>query len=452
MNSKNVYSIKQQFAHDEEFLNFNYRICFLMNDTVYNVIVVGGGFAGLSASYYLKKRGLNHLVFERGKIGESWRSLRWDSFMLNSTNILNLLPGQDCGEDDPDGFDSAKALANTMEKYAKQFQLPVLENSKVTSIERSDDLFSVSVVSNGIEQKYLSKQVLIASGVSNEIKIPAIAEKVSTDILQLHACQYRNAGQLAEGAVLVVGSAQSGIQIANDLLGAGRKTFIATSKVGRIPRWYRGRDIFYWLEDVGFFDVKPEEIKDPEVFTMKPPHVPGGNNGNDTISLQFLAKKGLVILGRLDNVYGDNLFFQSNAAQHIKFADDSSNKIKELIDEYIIHKNLSAPAAHRDEADIPDTEFLCVSDITSLNLKENNINSIIWATGFNHGYSYINVPVFDGEGKLKHKNGIPETPGIYFLGYPWMLSRKSAILFGIAEEAKFITDCIYKNATAKEVK
>jgi putative flavoprotein involved in K+ transport len=423
-----------------------------MSRKIYDVIVVGGGFAGLSASYYLKKRGLNHLVFERGKIGESWRSLRWDSFMLNSTNILNLLPGQDCGDRDPDGFDSAKALAHAMEKYAEQYQLPVSENTKVITVEKQDELFHVTVVSNGVEEKYLSRQVLIASGVSNEIKIPSIAEKISSDIQQLHACQYRNARQLAEGAVLVVGSAQSGIQIANDLLNAGRKVFIATSKVARIPRWYRGRDIFYWLEDLGFFDVKPGEITDPEVFKMKPPHVPGGNNGNDTISLQFLAKKGLVILGRLDNADGDNLVFQPNAAQHIQFADDSSKRLKEMIDEFITNKNLSAPAAHRDEADMPDTEFSCVPGITSLNLKENNINSIIWATGLNHDYSYIKLSVIDNEGKLKHKNGKTETPGLYFLGYPWMLSRKSAILFGIAEEAKFITDCIYKNAGAKEVK
>ena len=416
-----------------------------MNKNVQDVIVVGGGFAGLSASYYLQKQGLNHIVFERGKIGESWRSLRWDSFMVNSTNILNLLPGQDC-EKNPDAFDTANALVNSMEKYVKHHQLPILEQSKVIAVEKQDQLFLVTVLSGGVKENYFSKQVLVASGAFNETKIPSVAENIPAGIQQLHTGQYRNAAQLRDGAVLIVGSAQSGIQIANDLLNAGRKVFIATSKVARIPRWYRGRDIFYWLQDVGFFDVKTESITDPNVFTMKPPHVPGGGNNNDTISLQSLARKGLVILGRLDNASGDNLSFQSNAQENIKFADGSSKYIKELIDGHITQKKLTVPAPHIDKADIPDTEFLCVSGITSLSLKANNINSIIWATGFNADYSYIKLPVFDNEGKLKHTNGMTGIPGLYFLGYPWLLTRKSAILFGIADEAAFITDCIFKNA------
>jgi putative flavoprotein involved in K+ transport len=417
-----------------------------MSNTVYDVIVVGGGFAGISASYYFQKQGLSHLVFERGKIAESWRSLRWDSFMLNSTNKLNLLPGQDCGENDPDGFVSAKALSELMERHVKEHQLPVAENSKVISIEKQDDLFHVSVIKKGNKENYLSKQVLIASGASNEIKTLPVSKNISAEIEQLHSSQYRNVDQLPGGAVLVIGSAQSGIQIANDLLCSGRKVFLATSKVARIPRWYRGRDIFYWLEDLSFFDLTPEEVADPEVFTLKPPQIAGGDNGRNTISLQSLAKKGLVILGRLDIADGDDLYFQSNAAEHIRFADQSSGRIKEMIDEFISKENISAPAPHNDDADIPDTECLCASAIASLNLKEHNINSIIWATGFNPDYSYIKLPVFNAEGKLKHKNGIPEIPGIYFLGYPWLLSRKSAILFGIAEDAAFITDIICRNA------
>ena len=211
-----------------------------MNDTLYDVLVVGAGYAGLSASYYLKKQGLDHIVFERGKIGESWRSLRWDSFMVNSTNILNVLPGQDC-ENDPDAFNTANALVNSMEKYVKHHQLPVWEQSKVIAVEKQDQLFLITVLSGGVEESYLSRQVLIASGAFNETKIPSVAENIPAGIQQLHTGQYRNAAQLRDGAVLIVGSAQSGIQIANDLLSAGRKVFIATSKVARIPRWYRGR-------------------------------------------------------------------------------------------------------------------------------------------------------------------------------------------------------------------
>ena len=420
-----------------------------MSNAAYDVIIVGAGYSGLSASYYLKKQGLSHIIFERGKIAESWRSQRWDSFRMNSTNKLNALPGMDCEEAHANAFGTAPALVSSLEQYVATHQLPVSENSKVISIEKQGELFDVSVLSGDIVKNYLSRQVLIASGAANEINIPAIAENITAGIKQLHTSQYRNANQLPAGAVLVVGGAQSGIQIAEDLLNAGRKVYLSTSEVGRLPRWYRGRDIFYWLMDLKFFDIKAEDVKDPNLFELRPPHISGTGNGRDSLSLQSLAKKGAVLLGKMDKADGQNIFFQPNAAAHVKFADGVSKKIKEMIDEYISKQQISAPAPHHDEADIPDTNADCVSNINSLNLQDNNINTIIWATGFGVDYSYIKLPVFDNNGKLIHKNGIPVIPGLYFLGYPWLLARKSAILFGIIEDVKFVVDCIYDYARGK---
>ena len=411
-----------------------------MRNKAFDVIVVGGGFAGLSASYYLKKQGLEHIVFERGRIGESWHSQRWDAFKLNSTNKLNVLPG--CEADNADAFSSAPEFISSLNEYVSAHQLPVAENSKVISVEKPGDLFLVTVLSNNATEIYSCKQVLIASGVANEIKIPAVAKNISETIKQLHTSQYRNADQLPPGAVLIVGGGQSGIQIAADLSSSGRKVFFSTSKVGRIPRWYRGRDIFYWLSDLKFFDAKAGEIEDPKILEMRPPHISGTGNGKDTVSLQSLAAKGVTILGKMDNADELKIFFHPDAAEHVKFADESSRKVKEMIDDYILKNQLTAHLPHFDEADVEDDDAKCATTITTLDLKESNINSIIWCTGFNNDFSYIKLNAFDGTGKLKHRDGIPEVPGLYFLGYPWLRTRKSPIIFGIKDDAAFIVDTI----------
>jgi putative flavoprotein involved in K+ transport len=412
---------------------------------LYEVIVVGAGFAGLCAGHFLKKKGFEPIIFERGKIGESWRSQRWDSFRFNSTNKLNLLPGEsECG--DPDGFGTAPAFVHKLEAYVSLNALPVHENSNVISIERSGDDFHVKVLSNGVIENYFSKQVLIASGACNEIIIPSLAKDVPTEIKQFHTSEYKNEKQLPGGAVLVVGGAQSGIQVTEDLVNAGRKVFFATSKVGRIPRWYRGQDIFYWVKDAKFYDIKAAEIEDPNLLDLKPPHVSGTGDGKTTLSLQSLAKRGVIILGKLDKFEGVNAFFASNAAEHVRFADEFSQKIKKAIDEYIEKNKLTAPSPHFDEADQPDINEDCASLVTSLNLKDMNIHTIIWATGFDYDLGYIKLPVLDEKKKLIHNEGLSDIPGLYFLGYPWMRSRKSPILFGIIEDAEYIANKLYEYA------
>lgn len=414
-----------------------------MTQILFDVIVVGAGYSGLAAGYHLKEHSLSHIIFERGKIGESWRSQRWDSFRFNSTNKLNVLPGEDPQSADPDSFSSAQVFVTALEQYVRSHQLPVVENSKVISIEKPGNVFIVSVSCNNEIKKYFCKQVLIASGVANEIKIPLLAKNISKDIKQLHTSEYKNAGQLPGGAVLVVGSAQSGCQITEDLLNAGRKVYLSTSMVGRIPRWYRGKDIFYWIREAKFYNIKAEEINDPRMLELRPPQVTGTGTGRDSMSLQSLSKKGAIILGKMNDANECTVCFQQDAAQHVKFADEFSQKIKKMIDDHITENNLSAPPAQYDEADIPDVEASCASNITSIDLKENNISTIIWATGFDHDYNYIKLPVFDDKGKLIHKDGIPGFPGFYFLGYPWLRTRKSPILFGIIEDVQFVVDKLY---------
>jgi len=423
-----------------------------MSDEAFDVIIVGAGFSGLSASYYLKQHGLNHIVVERGRIGESWRSQRWDSFRMNSPNKLNVLPGVSWkDESTAEAFGTANDLIVSFEEYVHKHQLPIAENSKVISIEKPSDAFRVAVSSDGEIKIHRCKQVLIASGMGNETKLPAFSKNISENVYQLHTAQYRNARLLPAGAVLVVGGAQSGCQIAEDLLVAGRKVFLSTSKVGRFPRWYRGKDIFDWLIATKFYEIKAEQVQDPKIFETRNPQVAGTGNGKTSLSLQTLAKNGATILGKMDSADEHNVYFQDNAAAHVKHADEFSAKIKKMIDDFITSNNLSAPAAHYDEPDIADVDAACASSIASLNLEANNISTIVWSTGFNVDLSYIKLPVFDNVGKLVHKDGFTVVPSLHFLGYPWLLNRQSTILFGIRDDVKLIVDRItdYSKAHAE---
>lgn len=425
-----------------------------MKSTVLDVIIVGAGPAGLNASYWLKKKGISHKVFERGTIGESWRSQRWHTFRLNSSNRLNALPELSYFKDDTEGFCSSAEFVASLEDYVASFQLPVSENTPVHAVEKPEGsgLFKVVVLQKGHQCTHYARQVIVASGAQNEVRIPAFAKYIAPEITQLHASEYRHAGQLPDGNVLVTGSAQSGCQIAEDLLDAGRKVFLSTGMIARTPRRYRGQDIMDWLLEMKFFDVRPEEIKDPKMLLMKAPQLTGVDGGKRTISLQALAKRGATILGRMENAERHLLFFQPNAAEHVKFADDFSKKVKEMIDDFIAKNHLPHLPQEVDEADVADKYASCASSITSLHVLDHSITSIIWATGFHNNLSYIKLPVLDAEGNLKHKEGVSDIAGLYFLGFPWLRNRKSILLCGIKDDAAFIAEKVYSySLTLKEV-
>jgi putative flavoprotein involved in K+ transport len=413
-----------------------------MNSSVLDVIVIGAGHAGLSISYQLKQHQLNHFVFEQNQIGDSWLNQRWDSFKLNSANNVNLLPGQENVFSDAEGYISASEFASFLQRYSRSFQLPVIENSKVILVERHTDSkeFSVHVKENGVMTIYRCQQVIVASGGQNIQKIPSFAKNISPGIIQLHASEYKNAALLPAGAVLVVGSAQSGIQIAEDLVNNGRKVFVATSKVGRVPRRYRGKDILDWLSLTGFNDVQTIEIPDPQIFLARQPQVSGVGTRGHTSSLQDIARHGAVILGKVQMAEGVNVILEPNAAMHVKFADDFSGKVKEMIDDFILKTMLDAPSKEEDVADNPDETASCASAITSLNLTDNNITSIIWTTGFAGDFSYLNLPVSDKDGVIKHVNGISDIDGLYFIGLPWLRKRKSGIILGIREDSEYVIE------------
>lgn len=415
-----------------------------MKSTDLEVIVIGAGQAGLSIGYYLKELGVSYAIFEKGKIGETWRTQRWDSFKLNTPNKVNYLPGQKSGFSDEDGFCNSSEFVSYMESYSRRFQLEVIDDCEVLSIVKNggSDGFIIIVSERGTLKKYLSRQIVVASGAQNRVKMPAFASNTNHEVLQLHTSEYKNASALPDGAVLVVGSAQSGVQIAEDLMLNGRKVYISTSQVPRVPRRYRGRDIVEWFLTTGFFDVRTSDVADKQTLLMKQPQVSNTGLRGHTLSLQGLARNGAVILGKMEGWSEDAGFFSPNAAENIRFADDSSKKLKLMIDGYIQRSMIPAPPAEIDPDDEPDEAGIYASSITSLNLKKNKISSVIWATGFKGDFSYLKIPVLENTGDPKHNDGISDINGVFFLGNPWLRKRKSGIIPGIEEDAGFISERI----------
>ena len=413
--------------------------------TILDTVIVGAGQAGLGVSYYLQQDGRKHVVFEQGRIGESWLSQRWDSFKLNTPNSINGLPGYPFDSLAPDGFCGPDDLVSYFHSYIDHFQLPVRTGVPVVSVEQSADKehFIVKVRTNGHgEESVTSRSVVIASGSQRIPKFPAAHSRVPDDVVQLHAAGYHSAAELPPGAIVVVGSGQSGCQISEDLLSAGRTVYLCTSKVGRAPRRYRGRDTLEWWLDMKFLDVTYDSLEDKAVTRTAQPQVSGLGRYGHTVSLQHLARQGAVILGRLQDVAGSQLILNDDAAAHVHFADQFSQSIKDNIDAYLAQSGSTPPPLEDDPADLPDPEAECVSPLRRLDLRAAGVGAIIWATGFTSDFSWIHLPVLDEDGWPIFQRGISPVRGLYFIGFPWLSTRKSGIIYGIDEDAHYIAGTI----------
>lgn len=413
---------------------------------IQDVIVIGAGQAGLGASYYLQQKGIQHIVFEQGRIGETWLSQRWDSFKLNTLNKMNGLPGLQYDETEPDGFWGHHEQANYFQKYADTFKLPVRSNTTVSMVERTKDntAFIIHTKTNKGDESYTCRAVVIACGIQRTPKIPPINSKLPKHIHQLHTSEYRNANALPPGAVLVIGSGQSGIQIVEELLNEGRSVYLCTSKVGRFPRRHRGRDTMEWAVEMGFFNMTYTDLPDKSIARASQPQVSGLGRYGHSVSLQYLAEKGAVILGRLADIESDKLLIGDEAAAHVKFADEFSARFKSDIDKYLAKNKITSPPLEEDPGDIPDTDAKCASPLRELSLGDSKIGTIIWATGFKGDFNLIDIPIIDDKDQLIHERGVSPEHGLYFLGFPWLNSRKSGIIHGIEDDANFVVDAIEK--------
>lgn len=424
-----------------------------MTSSVLDTIVVGAGQAGLGTSYFLQRDHHSHIVFERGRIGESWLSQRWDSFQLNNPNIFSALPGFPYEGVEPDGFWRRDELIAYFHRYVERSRLPVRIGVTVVSIKRDVKTGHFVVETNADGQtpeKVSSRSVVIASGLQQSPKIPPARSAVPANITQMHTAAYRNAAALPPGAVVVVGSAQSGVQIAEDLLAAGRKVYLCTSRVGRNPRRYRGRDNVEWNFEMKLFDVTFASLKDKSVSRATQSQISGVGRLGHTVSLQSLAHQGAVILGRLLDVDENSLVLSDEAAAHVRYADKFSQQRKADIDAYLTRAGIALPPLEGDPADEPDPDAKCASPLRQLDLHDAQVGTIIWATGFTADFSWIRAPVLDGEGMPIHERGVSLVPGLYFIGFPWLYKRKSGFISGITEDAEYIANAIAEQLTGRK--
>jgi len=290
----------------------------------------------------------------------------------------------------------------------------------------------------------LCRSVIVASGIQLAPKIPAIQNKIPKGITQLHTADYRNPKSLPPGAVVVVGSAQSGCQIVEDLLNAGRKVYLCTGKAGRVPRRYRGRDILEWFIEMKIFDASYASLEDKSASLVPQPQVSGVGRYGHTISLQGLARRGAVLPGRLHDVEDGTLILGDEAAANVRHGDEISQRFKDNIDAYIEENGIQSPPHEDDPDDTPDPEAACVSHLRQLNLRDTGISTVIWSTGFTGDLSWIHLPITDSEGMPNHQRGVSSVEGLYFIGFPWLSKRKSGIVYGIEEDAQYIVNILAK--------
>jgi putative flavoprotein involved in K+ transport len=405
-----------------------------------NTVIVGAGHAGLAASRILQRKGVDHVVLEKGRIGESWATQRWDSFHLNTPNWANALPDLDYAGDQPGGFLHRDQVVELLRDYRQRFTLPVREDCEVLEVSLDPGGDFVASCADGTG--WQAENLVICSGIQNAPITPAVAAELPARIHQLHAADYRNAVALPAGAVLVVGGAQSGVQIAEDLIEAGRGTYLCTSKVGRAVRRYRGRDLLEWSRDAGLTAHTPADLPDPEMQFWPQPQISGAHGGR-TVSLHSLGRQGVVLLGRLTSVHGEELQIADDLLANAAWSDGISAKFKEMIDGYIEAAGLEVEPPQPDEAEAPFLGLAEQAQVRQLRLDEADISTVIWATGFGGDFSYLNFPVHrDERGTPAHDRGVAPTPGLYYLGFPWLRTRASGIIAGIVPDAEWVCECI----------
>jgi putative flavoprotein involved in K+ transport len=401
-----------------------------------DVVIVGAGQAGLGVSYYLAQKGIDHVVLEKGLPGETWRSQRWDSFALNTDNSTTNMPGTSFHPERPEAFELTRALTDHFDRYIAEMALPVRTGVQVTAVQRSGDAASFTLSSSA--GRFEARAVVVASGIQNVPKFPAIADRQPEAIAKHHTASYRNPAQLPAGAVMVVGGGQSGCQIVEELVAAGRTVYLATSRVGRVRRYYRGRDILAWWAANGFFAQGIADLADPAEQHNRQPMI-SGTEGGHTISLQALWRSGARLTGRLRGFEGSVASFDDNLGDNIAFADGLPARILGRIDDYIESAGIDAPAREDDSIDDVDAEALKLHSPASVDLSEAGVTSIVWSTGFGGDFAYIDVEgALDGRGLPVHNGGVSPVPGLFYMGFPWLRTRASGVILGIPDDAEAI--------------
>ena len=409
-----------------------------------DVVVIGGGQAGLSASYCLTQRCLDHVVLEKHRLGEVWRSGRWDSFTLITPNWTLRLPGMPYDGDDPDGYMPREEVVAYLEKYARHFNAPVRTGANVTSVE---PLPNSHYLIKTDDTTFEAKNVIVACGLFQEPKLPSFSAKLPEDIHQIHSHQYRNPDALPPGAVLVVGSAQSGCQIAEELYESGRNVYLVVGSAPRIPRRYRGKDVIWWFDKLGILSRTPDKLPSMKARFAGNPHV-SGKGGGRTLNLHKFARDGVILLGHLQDVSEGKILLAANLQETLDKVDEFSANLITRMDEYVQATGMDAPEDYQTrEAEL--SKGKAYDNILELDLKAEGINTVIWATGYKFDFSWVRPALLDDDGFPVQARGVTESPGLYFLGLPWLYVQKSGLFLGVGEDAEHVTSHIAARAKGR---
>lgn len=402
-----------------------------MNNIKTDTLVIGAGQAGVAMSEHLTGLGIPHVVLEKNRIAEAWRTRRWDSLVANGPCWHDRFPNMEF-DADPDAFVPHEQVAEYMEAYAKKFNAPIHTGVEVKSVDKntSGPGFTVKT-SEGTVQ---ASRIVVATGAFQKAVIPAIAPK-NTSLYQIHSDQYKNPAQLPEGAVLVIGGGSSGVQIADELNRANKKVYLSVGQHERPPRRYRQRDNVWWLGVLGGWDAvktNNEPLKGLAV---------SGARGGVNIDFKALAHQGITLLGMTKAFENNTVTFKEDLVSNIRQGEINYLKFLDDADAYVARNGLRLPEEPEARVMLDDPECM-TNPVLALNLAEAGITSVIWASGFGLDYSWLHVDTFDEQGRPQHKQGISEEHGVYFLGLPYLTGRGSSFIWGVWHDAKRIADHI----------
>jgi len=402
-------------------------------------IVVGAGQAGLAVSYCLRELGVPHVVLERDRLASSWREDRWDTFCLVTPNWQCRMPAYPYAGDDPDGFMLKDDIVAYVEGFASSFGPPLYEGVTVERVEHVDGGFRVRTSRGELS----ADQVILAVGGYHVPAVPRIAAALSPQLTQLHSSSYRNPYSLPDGPVLVVGSGQSGAQIAEDLHLAGREVHLSVGSAPRVARFYRGRDSVAWLEDMGHYDMPIDKHPEGLAARKEPNHYVTGRGGGHDIDLRALARDGMQLHGRLIGVDRTGLSFADDLAANLDAADATMDRIKDAIDRFIAARGIEATSERRYS---PVWKPELRASLERL-VAPGSVSAIVWATGFRSDWSWVQAPAFDGAGYPTHHRGVTTVPGLYVLGLPWLHTWGSGRFAGIERDARYVANQVAESRT-----